>query len=319
MSHLTSDPPQTILSKNYSLRRRVVWVIVSLALGILIAGFWNYKIVDNFGRNIIANRTIGETAQLAGSFQENGFGFGMIFALIAGVAATFTACNCVIYTMIPGLVCPANKGNSSTKATALWAFFIFVLAVILVGAIYGFYVGMLGVKGAHAYNDPVIRIHQAQVVFSIIGFIMLIWGAITFGLFDRFTKKFPLSIRENISKPTTKAGMLGVLVGFFAIGRPYPVFRDFLGYAAESNNPLYGALVMSIQGLGQIALMAILFLLMLGVFRNRLGRWANEKPYQAELVSAIALIIGGAFFLFYWGIGMSLNISNWGFKMGWYH
>lgn len=268
---------------------------------------------------MIANHTIGETAQLTGSFQANGFSFGMIFALVAGFAATFTACNCVVYAMIPSLAFPEKKGSNSTKAAALWSLFIFILAVILIGAIYGFYVGMLGSKGVQTYNSPVIRLHQAQVVFSLIGIIMLGWGAITFGIFDPAIKKIPISLRETIAKPTTKAGLMGILVGCFAIGRPYPVFRDFLAYAAASNNPFYGALVMSIQGFGQIAFMAILYLLLLALFRNRLGRWANEKPHQAELLSSIAFLAGGAFFLFYWGVGMSLNISNWGFKMGWYH
>ena len=80
---------------------------------------------------------------------------------------------------------------------------------------------------------------------------MLLWGAIAFGFFDELIKNVPIHIREIIARPTTKAGMMGVLVGFFAIGRPYPVFRDFLAYAAASSNPLYGALVMSIQGLGR--------------------------------------------------------------------
>jgi sulfite exporter TauE/SafE len=319
MSYLSSNSPQTILSRNYSLRKRIAWIIASLTAGIVIAGFWNYKLVDGFGRNIITNHTIGETAQLAGNFQENGYGFGMIFALIAGLAATFTACNCVIYVMIPGLACPAKKGDSPTKATSLWSLLIFILAVILVGAIYGFFVGLLGVNGTQTYNNPVTRLHQAQVVFSLVGIVMLVWGAIGFGLFDMLIKKIPAYLRETIAKPATKAGLMGVLVGSFAIGRPYPVFRDFLAYAAASNNPLYGALVMSIQGLGQIAFMAVLYFIILGVFRNRLGRWVSEKPHQAELLSAIALLVGGAYFLFYWGVGMSLNISNWGFKMGWYH
>ena len=156
MSDLTSTSPQTVLSKKYSLRTRIIWITISLIAGIIIAGFWNYKIVDNFGRNIVTNNTIGETSLLAGSFQENGFGFGIIFALIAGLAATFTACNCVIYVMIPGLACPSKKGNTSAKATAIWSFLVFVLAIILIGAIYGFYVGLLErrVRSLQYPNNP---------------------------------------------------------------------------------------------------------------------------------------------------------------------
>lgn len=68
----------------------------------LIAGFWNYKLVDGFGREVVAGNTIGNADVLAKTFASNGMLFGVVFAGVASLAATFTACNCVVFAMLPG-------------------------------------------------------------------------------------------------------------------------------------------------------------------------------------------------------------------------
>lgn len=102
------------------------------------------------------------------------------------------------------------------------------------------------------------------------------------------------------------------------MGRPFPVFREFLTYAASANSPLYGAGVMIIQGLGQIAVMAFLFLLVVGLTGNKIGEAAQSRPYKFRMISSIALITGGDYFIFYWGVAFAFDIGRWGFKLGWY-
>ncbi len=67
-----------------------------IVIAVLMAGFWHRGLVGRFGTNIIAGGTIGDTGELAGQYDSRGGGFGLIFAAVAGLAATFTACNCVI-------------------------------------------------------------------------------------------------------------------------------------------------------------------------------------------------------------------------------
>src|SRR5204862_7609541 len=107
-------------------------------------------------------------------------------------------------------------------------------------------------------------------------------------------------------------------VGAFMIGRPFPVMRDFLVYAASANSPLYGAAVMVVQGLGQIALMALLFIALTYGTGQRLSRWASGRPEAVALVSGVSLVAGGAFFVFYWGLAFVFGIGRWGFRLGWY-
>src|SRR5690625_5468694 len=69
-THLTSSPD--LFLERYTNMKRLLWAIGIMLLGVIIAGFWNYHLVDGFGRDFIAGRTIGDTGLLAGSYAENG-------------------------------------------------------------------------------------------------------------------------------------------------------------------------------------------------------------------------------------------------------
>ena len=305
------------LAIEYPAVRRARLLAFAIVVGVVVAGFWNARVVDGFGSDIVANNTIGGAAGKASQFGALGAGFGFLFAIVAGLAATFTACNCVAFAMIPGLACAPDA--KAGRAAALRSLGIMVFFVMVVGAIYGTFIGWLGPAGAAAFNVREIRFAQAGVVFSVLGIGMLLWAAIDLGLLDRFTRRCSPVTRAFFAQPTTQAAMMGIMVGAFAIGRPYPVFREFLLYAAQMQSPGYGAAVMALQGLGQIAVMALLFLVMLTMFAQRLARWMATKPHQPALVSAFALAAGGSYFLFYWGIArLWPELGRWGFKLGWY-
>ncbi|MEQ1907580.1 MAG: hypothetical protein ABMA15_02105 [Vicinamibacterales bacterium] len=94
--------------------------------------------------------------------------------------------------------------------------------------------------------------------------------------------------------------------------------RDFLTYAAAANSPLYGAGVMVVQGLGQIALMVVIFLALVYGAGQPLSRWVSTRPQRMALLSGVSLIAGGTFFIFYWGLAFAYGIGRWGFRLGWY-
>ena len=304
------------LSEVLATRRRLVWTVCAIALGSAIAGLWNYHLADGFGRDVVAAHTVGDTDVLSGMFGQLGLTFGFAFAWVAGLAATFTACNCVVFAMLPGLA--ATGDRAASRAAGLRALATFSSGVMLVGAAYGIFVGFLGPKGAQAFNDPAVRIAQAQAVFTVLGMVMLIWGLIEFRLLDPIVYRTSPLTRAFFAQPQVRAGFMGLLVGAFAIGRPYPVFRDLLSYAAAAHNPLYGALLMVLQGIGQITLMVALFLVLLFVLGKPLARWVSNKPHQPVLVTAIALVAGGSYFIYYWNLAFLFGIGSWGFKLGWY-
>ncbi|MEX2531895.1 MAG: hypothetical protein WD960_14095 [Gemmatimonadota bacterium] len=314
MATHASAPP---LHAHYGALRLWGLALLAVAAGVIIAGFWNFHLVDGFGRDVVAGRTIGDTRALAGSFAERGLGFGFLFAAVAGVAATFTACNCVVFAMLPGLACSPGEQRGRAESP-WWALGIFVTGVVLVSAAYGAYIGGLGPDGVAALNARGARLAQAQMVFTAIGAVMLLWGVAEAGLLDRIARRLPSGARGALGSAAVKAGALGVLVGLFAVGRPFPVFREFLSYAASAENPLYGAAVMITQGLGQIVVMIALFALIVWLWAPRLQAWALSRPHQPRLLGAFALLAGGAFFVFYWGLAFAFDIGRWGFKLGWY-
>ena len=308
---------QPDLAVAYSRSRRVMYLLAATLAGVIVAGFWNFRVVDGFGADIVAANTIGDYRGKAGEFAILGATFGFLFAFVAGLAATFTACNCVAFAMIPGLVCAPDA--KAGRAAAFAALRILLFAVVLVSAIYGAFVGWLGPGGAAAINAREVRFAQAGIVFSVLGIAMLIWGAIELGLFDRWTRRCSTVTRAFFAQPTTKAAIMGLMIGTFAIGRPYPVFREFLLYAAQAQSPAYGAAVMALQGIGQVVVMVVAFVVLLVVFGTKLATWVTSRPQQPALVSALALAAGGAYFVFYWGVARVWPwMGRWGFQLGWY-
>lgn len=300
----------------YPLKKRLKYVFGMILVAVLIAGFWHRGLVDGFGRNVVAGGTIGNTGDLAGQYDTHGGGFGLIFAAIAGLAATFTACNCVVFAMMPGLACSTDRNAGHSSAWA--ALGMFTVPVLIVTAVYGLYVGFLGPVGIEYINQVQVRHAQSFAVFSALGFAMLLWGCLELGFMDSFKSRMTRTTRDFFGQLNVKATILGTMVGLFTVGRPYPLFRDFLVYAASTKNPAYGALVMMIQGLGQIALMALLFVLLVKLGGRRLSAIAVNKPYQFRFVSGMALLAGGTYFLYYWGLGRLFDLGRWGYKLGWY-
>ncbi len=310
-----SNPDAEFLAA-YPLAKRLKYVLGLVLIAILIAGFWHRGLVDGFGRDIVAGTTIGDTTELAGQYDDRGGGFGIVFAAIAGLAATFTACNCVIFAMLPGLACSTDqRGEPQSPWQALC---MFTVPVLVITAVYGLYVGFLGPVGIDYVNKIEVRHAQSFAVFSALGIAMAIWGLLELGLLDALKYRASETTRAFFAQLSVKAALLGAMVGMFTVGRPYPLFRDFLVYAASNKSPTYGALVMMIQGLGQIAIMVLLFVLLVRLAGSRLAMLANAQPFKFRFISGMALLAGGVYFIVYWGLGRALEFGRWGYKLGWY-
>jgi hypothetical protein len=301
--------------RGYTVVQRVRVAVAAVIGATLLAGFWNAQAIDGFGRDVVAGSIVGDPAALGGTFSEHGLLFGFLFGAVAGLAATFTACNCVVFAMLPGLA--AGPGVSSRR-DALASLGLFSLAVVGIGALYGMFIGFLGPDGVAAYNTRPVRIAQASAIFTSLGLVMLAWGALELGFLEPLRRRTSATTRAFFAQTTTKAAMLGLLVGTFTIGRPFPVMRDFLTYAAAANSPLYGAGVMIVQAIGQIAVMVALFLVLVYGLGPKLSAWSQRRPEQVALVSAASLVAGGTFFVFYWGLARAFDIGRWGFRLGWY-
>jgi hypothetical protein len=135
-----------------------------------------------------------------------------------------------------------------------------------------------------------------MVVFGLIGLAMCYLGLATLGVvrdpFARIAKRFP-------NAPMV---FMGVLIGGFLIGRPFALFRQMFRDAAESGNPLYGAAAFTLQSIGNVVVMAVLFLILAYFAGGRLHRWVSANPRRITVVTAVALIVAGAFTFLYWDV-----------------
>ena len=145
----TDSPPRSRgggeISGAFPVRKRLVLSVFAVLLSVVIAGFWNFHFVDGLGEIAIAARLIDDTGYAAVSFATQGATFGLLFAVAAGLAATFTACNCVVFAMLPELACRVDdSGTSIDRGVVYRSLGSFVGGVLIIGAPHGAFVGFAG-------------------------------------------------------------------------------------------------------------------------------------------------------------------------------
>jgi hypothetical protein len=241
---------------------------------------------------------------------DGGPWLGIAFAFIAGLAATFTACNCVVFSCIAPLAVEKGKRQQPLWQVMGWM----ALGIVIItglygvaGAVFGHSIPILSDAQLPIGSGFPIRLAQSTLVFSVLGLILIAWGAITLNLLPN-----PLA-GIAAGRPWFKPFCLGLMIGFFTVGRPFPLFRKAFEYAADTGNPLFSASALALQGLGNIMVMTLLLLFLLYGTGGRFERWLLNNPRRIIMVTAISMIVGGAFFLAYWGLRVPSS-----FGIGWF-
>lgn len=285
-------------------------VALSLLAGLAIAILWSAKLVDDdIGVNS-ANGILGHdslTTAISGS------AVGVLFAFAAGLAGTFTACNVAAFSAIAPLMEDAPTVAARARL-ALRPLGWLAAGVVLVAGSYGAIGAALG-KGIPQLSAAKIgsmpeRVLQSVIVFSVIGLIFIYLGLAAAGYVPdplrRITARFSY----------TPQLIMGVLIGGFLIGRPYPLFYKMFQYAASTHNGFYGALTFILVSLGNIVIMALLFM---ALSMSRFQHWLRAEPGRIAKFTASALLIGGAFTFFYWGVRVPSGVGyGWFPHMPWH-
>uniref|UniRef100_UPI0036F3EB3A hypothetical protein n=3 Tax=Bacillati TaxID=1783272 RepID=UPI0036F3EB3A len=102
--------------------------------------------------------------------------------------------------------------------------------------------------------------------------------------------------------PQAQTVFMGVLVGGFLVGRPYPLFRQLFRDAAQSGNPLYGASAFLLQSIGNVLVIAVVFFLLAYFAGGRAAAWMTADPGRMAAVTAVTLIVAGVFTFLYWDV-----------------
>lgn len=292
--------PRSLFVNGNFPRRRTLVISVAALFGFALTVVWSHEFVDQtIGANV-AGALLGQdaaTASLSGSL------IGIVFALATGVAGTFTACNVAVFSAVAPLT-----GQSRSWRSRLVGMFkplgYLAAGSVAVSALYGVVVALVGTRmpqfrlgspGTEGFPPVLV---QAMVTYGIIGAVLVWLGLASLGMVPD-----PLA-RVAARFPNAPLVVMGALIGGFLIGRPYPLFRRLFHDAAESGNVLYGAAAFSLQALGNLVVMGVLFVLINLLAGERLHRWMSARPTRASAVTAAAFIAAGVFMVLYWDVRM---------------
>jgi hypothetical protein len=299
MAQTTTEPewtPPDRIGSDFP-RRRVMIILYSVLAGFLLTVIWSASFVDSTIGDGIANTLLGHDAR---ETAITGIIAGITFAFVSGLAGTFTACNIAAF----GAVAPLMGESASRRdrlVSTLRPLGWLSVGMVAVSATYGALVGLVGTSMPQFSTAPSgaglsPRSIQSLVVFGLIGLVMIYLGLAALGVvrdpFARISQRYP-------NAPMV---VMGALIGGFLIGRPFALFRQMFRDAAESGNMLYGAVAFTLQSLGNIVIMAALFLILAYFAGGRLQRWFGARPSRIATFTAVAFIVAGTFTFLYWDV-----------------
>lgn len=295
---IQSSPEKSSVDPSMPPRR---WLVVGLSAlaGFLLTVVWSAKFVDGvIGKNV-ANTLLGYDAE---STEITGVATGVMFALVTGLAGTFTACNIAVFGTMAPMLGRAPSWQDRARAT-LTPLAWLSAGMVAVSALYGVVVGLVGTSMPQFATAPNVpgelsaRSIQSMIVFGLIGLAMIYLGLAALKI-----------VRDPFAdRPRGRMIFLGVLVGGFLIGRPYPLFRHMFRDAAERGDPVYGAAAFVLQSVGNIIIMALLLVIVAAVFGGRLARWLGADPRRPVVLTAAGLIVAGVFTFMYWDLRLLSN------------
>ncbi|WP_370461789.1 hypothetical protein [Micromonospora sp. WP24] len=286
-------------------RRPGLIIVGGVLAGVLLAILWSFEFVDHVIGDNVANTLLGHDAKATAI---GGTAAGLVFAFVSGLAGTFTACNIAMVASLGPMSQASRAVRTRAGMTELlrpvgWL----ALGMIIVSALYGFVGVLIGDRLPQLSTAVVggipVRLVQSMVVFGVIGLIIVYLGLASLG-----TVPDPFAQR-----PVARVVTLGALVGGFLIGRPYPLFNKLFHWAVASGNPLYGAGAFVLQSLGNIAIVAALFALVVLISRGRAITWLTSRPSRTVAVTATLLITLGVFTVVYWDVRLPAM-----FGYGWF-
>lgn len=295
----TITPPnaQTSLFVNgWFPRRRLLIFLIGALGGFLMSYAWDATLVDDTIGFNSANAMLGHSANntpISGVFS------GVVFAFVSGLAGSFTACNVAVYGAVGPLVGRAESRRTKL-AQALRPVGWLTVGMIPVSAVYGAIVGIVGTHmpqySTTSSHGMTPRTAQSMIAFGVVGVVMIVMGLSALGAIPD-----PLA---KISKrfPNAPLILMGALIGGFLIGRPYPLFRKMFQHAANTHNPFYGAAAFVLQSVGNIVVMAILFLLLSYVMGGRVQRFLGANPTRSSILTATTFLIAGFFTVLFWDV-----------------
>lgn len=287
-------------------RRPGTVALVSAAAGILLAVFWSFELVDTVIGGTVADAVLGHDAKATAI---GGIASGLLFAFVSGFAGTFTACNIAVMASVGPMShagSPQDRTHRHSVRTLLRPIGWLTLGMVSVAAPYGAIGVLLGERLPQLSTETIsgvpIRLIQSSLVFGLIGLALTYLGLAALGL-----------VRDIFAgRPVARVFTIGALIGGFLIGRPYPLFRKLFHWAVDTGNPLYGAVAFTLQSLGNVLFVTLIFVVVVLATRGRFLRWMADSR-RAAVVTGALLVALGVFTVVYWDLRVPAR-----YGVGWF-
>jgi hypothetical protein len=283
-------------------RVRTGWIVAGgVAAGLLMAVLWSFELVDSVIGDNVANGVLGYDAK---HDAITGASAGLVFAFVSGFAGTFTACNIAMAAAVGPMSRLRAPGAGNSWRATLYPLGLLAAGMVVISALYGFAGVLLGDRLPQLSQGTIAgvpaRLMQASVVFGVIGIVLIYLGLAALGVLPDVFRR----------RPAARVVLLGALIGGFLIGRPYPLFRKLFQWAVDEGNPLYGAAAFVLQSLGNVLVMAVLFVLLGLVTRGGFFRWLARSPRATAIVTGGLLLALGVFTVVYWDLRVPATYSG---------
>ena len=212
---------------------------------------------------------------------------GYSLAFLAGLSMIFLPCTFPLVFIIVPLALSRKAGKGLTMAL------LFGTGLILTFTLYGIALGWLG---------------GFVALYKVIGWMLLLGGvaALFFGISELGLVRFTLPFKQTIL-PRTLQGkndylrsfFLGFFLGNAGVGCPNPAFYILFGYVATLGDPVVGASLGALHGLGRMV--PLLFLVVLAV--AGINAMSKLSSYQDKVKRWVAwALVGLGAFIFNYGV-----------------
>jgi len=271
-------------------RRRARVIAFSVLAGFVLTVVWSAPLVDRVIGDNVANALLGHDARAT---PITGVLAGVVFAFASGLAGTLTACNVAVF----GVVGPMAGERPQTVRDTLKPLGWIALGMVVVSAAYGALVAIVGTRmpqfsTAASAGGLSPRNIQSMIAFGVVGLGFLWLGLIALGV-----------LRNPMARyPRAPLVLMGALIGGLLVGRPFALFRMMFRDAAASNDVAYAVAAFVLQSLGNIVIMALVFVVLMHATGGRVRRWFAARPERISLVTGAGLLVAGSFTLLYWDL-----------------
>ena len=293
MAHISTVTPQTRfpLFRLGQKGQFVLALVVGVALALV---SWQVGVLD--GSTDIFGGVAGSAAEASSPSAFIAVGA----AFIIGASMIVLPCGFPSVFAMPSIL-SARKGLPQRGALSL----VFLAASALPLAALGVGLGFAGDAVLDLLESMRARMTFAVVLYSLLGVIALAYALSQLGVFHLLnpTEKLRGPTMPDKDKPYRRSLILGTTMGAgMGMGCPMPTYYILLGWVVAAANPLYGAIVLGVYGLGRVLpAVGIGALIVGGMERKKASRGMTTFRERTSGITNGFVVTAGSYLLVLFG------------------